>query len=302
MTADRALPCWRSMLYVPVNVDRFVDKAHTRGADAIILDLEDSIAPSAKEEARTLVPAAAEKVRRGGADVVVRINRPWRLAVRDIEASVGPLVDALALPKLSGADHVRLIDEVVTEMEEAQGLPLGHTRFVAMIETADAYLRMQEIATASPRIAGLTLGGEDFSADLSMAASSDALYVPKIQTVIVANAAGVLPLGFIGSIADFNDTEGFRGIVERSRELGFAGAAGVHPKQITVLNEVHRPTDADVDSARRMIDAYDEAYAQGVGAVVFEGKMIDVPVVDRARAVIRRYEAILAREARAAGG
>lgn len=299
MTVDRALPCWRSLLYVPVNVDRFVDKAHTRGADGIILDLEDSIAPSAKAEARTLVPAAAEKVRRGGADVLVRINRPWRLAVRDIEASVGPLVDALALPKLSGADHVQLIDEVVSEVEAEQGLEQGRTRFIAMIETADAYLRMEEIARASPRIAAITLGGEDFSAALAMESDADSLYVPKIQTVIVANAAGILPLGFVGSIADFNDSDGFRGIVERSLRLGFAGAAGVHPKQITVLNDVHRPSDADVDTARRMIAAYDEAYAQGIGAVVFEGKMIDVPVVDRARLVIRRHEAILAREARA---
>ena len=299
MKTKRVLPTWRSLLYVPVNVDRFVDKAHTRGADGIILDLEDSIAPSAKAEARTMVPEAARKVRQGGADVLVRINRPWRLAVRDIEASVCPEVNALALPKLAGPDHVQLIDEVVTEIEEEQGMEVGHTKFLAMVETADAFLRMADIARASERVVALNLGGEDFTAALGMSNGADSLYLPKMQIVIVAGAAGVLPLGFVGSIADFGDTEGFRDIVERSKNLGFAGAAGVHPSQIKVLNEAYRPTEAEVDQARRMIAAYEDAYAKGVGAVVFEGKMIDVPLVERARRLIGRYEAIVAREARA---
>lgn len=301
MKPERTLPTWRSLLYVPVNVDRFVDKAHTRGADGIILDLEDSIAPSAKAEARTMVPAAAKKVGQAGADVLVRINRPWRLAVRDIEESVCADVDALALPKLAGPDHVQLIDEVVTEVEEEKGVEIGHTKFVAMIETADAFLHMEAIAKASDRIVALNLGGEDFTAALGMANDADALYLPKMQIVVVAGAAGVLPMGFIGSIADFNDVDGFRKIVERSQRLGFAGAAGVHPNQIKVLNDVYRPSEEAVDQARRMIAAYEEAYAKGVGAVVFEGKMIDVPLVERARGLIRRYEAIVEREARAKG-
>jgi citrate lyase subunit beta/citryl-CoA lyase len=111
------LPVWRSLLFVPVTAKRFVDGAARRGADAIILDLEDSVAASEKERARTLVPEAAEIVSRGGADVVVRINRPLRLAVRDIEAAIGPRVLALALPKTDSAEHVRLVAEIVDDLE-----------------------------------------------------------------------------------------------------------------------------------------------------------------------------------------
>src|SRR5207302_9642216 len=120
MTRD--LPVWRSMLFVPVTQRRFVDGAAKRGADAIILDLEDSVAASERERARTLVPEAAEIVARGGADVVVRINRPLRLAVRDIEAAVGPRVLALALPKVDGPEHVRLLAEIIDQVEIERGM------------------------------------------------------------------------------------------------------------------------------------------------------------------------------------
>src|SRR5216110_944667 len=116
------LPVWRSLLFVPVTQRRFVDGAAKRGADAIILDLEDSVAASEKERARGLVPEAAEIVSRGGADVVVRINRPLRLAVRDIESAVGPGVLALALPKVDGPEHVRLLAEIIDEVESERGV------------------------------------------------------------------------------------------------------------------------------------------------------------------------------------
>jgi citrate lyase subunit beta/citryl-CoA lyase len=111
------LPLWRSLLYVPVNVEKYVDKAHTRGADCIQLDLEDSVPAAEKEHARSLVEVAAGRVRQGGADVVVRINRPLSMAVRDIEAAVGERVDGLAIPKVESASHIHLLDELVSELE-----------------------------------------------------------------------------------------------------------------------------------------------------------------------------------------
>ena len=155
-----ALPVWRSLLFVPVTAKRFVDGAARRGADAIILDLEDSVAASEKERARTLVPEAAEIVSRGGADVVVRVNRPLRLAVRDIEAAVGSRVLALALPKTDSAEHVRLIAEIVDEVEAERGVAPGTTRLIAMVETAAAFFRIAEIARAHPRLCALNLGAE----------------------------------------------------------------------------------------------------------------------------------------------
>src|SRR3954469_13865813 len=125
------LPVWRSLLFVPVTQRRFVDGAARRGADAIILDLEDAVAASEKERARTLVPEAAATVSRGGADVVVRVNPPMRMTVRDLEAVIGPGVHAIALPKAESAEHIQLVAEIIDELEAERGLPVGTTKMLA---------------------------------------------------------------------------------------------------------------------------------------------------------------------------
>ncbi len=300
MTRAAVLPVWRSMLYVPVNVDRFVDKAHTRGADAIQLDLEDSVPPAEKAAARRLVQGAAEKVARGGADVLVRINRPWREALEDLEASVSPRVQGLALPKIESADHVRMIAEVVGELERERGMVVGSTKLVAMIETASAFFRMEAIAAADPRVVGLTLGSEDFALSVGMLPEADGLLYPKVQVVIAARAAGILPLGFVGTVADYQDLDRFREIVRRSRRLGFQGAGCIHPGQVRVLNEEYRPSPEEVAHARRVTEAYEKAAAAGVGAFEVDGRMVDIPVVERARGLLARDQAIRERERRAA--
>ena len=195
------LPVWRSLLFVPVTAKRFVDGAARRSADAIILDLEDSVAVSEKERARSLVPEAAEIVSRGGADVVVRVNRPLRLAVRDIEAVVGPRVLALALPKTDSAEHVRLIAEIVDELEPERSMALGSTRLIAMVETDAAFFQIAEIARAHPRLCALNLGAEDFATSAGISPDGETLSMPKQMAVFAARAAGIMPLGFIGSIA-----------------------------------------------------------------------------------------------------
>src|ERR1043165_9139210 len=138
----RELPVWRSLMYVPVNVEKYVDRAHTRGADVIQLDLEDSVPPSEKDRARTLVEKAAARVKRGGADVVVRINRPLSMTVRDLEHSVCPDVNGIAVTKVDSASHVKLLDELVSELEGKRGMTVGHTKFITMIETPEAFGRI----------------------------------------------------------------------------------------------------------------------------------------------------------------
>ena len=297
MTAS-LLPVWRSLLFVPVTARRFVDGAARRGADAIILDLEDSVAASEKERARTLVPEAADIVSRGGADVVVRINRPLRLAVRDIEAAIGLGVLALALPKVDGPEHVQLLAEIVDEVEAERGMAPGATRLIAMVETAAAFFRIAEIARAHPRLCALNLGAEDFATSAGILPEAEALSMPKQMAVFAARAAGIMPLGFIGSIAEFHDLDGFRQTIRRSRRFGFIGASVIHPSQVQILNEEFRPSPNEVDHARRVLAAYDKALSDGVGAVTVDGKMIDVPVVERARLLVEREEAIAAREAK----
>lgn len=297
---DNDLPVWRSMLFVPVTTRRFVEGAAKRGADAVILDLEDAVAASEKERARTLVPEAAAIVSKGGADVVVRLNRPLRMTVRDLEAVIGANVQAVALPKAESAQHVQLVAEIIDELEAERGIPLGTTRMLAMVETASAFFRIAEIAKASPRLVGLNLGAEDFALSAGMLPEAEGLFMPKQICVFAARAAGVMPLGFVGTVADFGDLDGFRQTVRRSRRLGFMGASVIHPSQIQILNEEFRPSAAEIGHASRVVGAYDKALAEGVGAVTVDGKMIDVPVVERAKQLLKREAAIAAREARKA--
>jgi len=298
MTTARELPVWRSLMYVPVNVDKYVDKAHTRGADVIQLDVEDSVPPAEKAKARTLVEAAAKKVRRAGADVVVRINRPLSLAVRDLEHSICPDVDAIACTKVDSASHIRLLDELVTELEEKRGMPVGHTQFIAMVETADAFFRIHEIVRASPRIVATCIGGEDFALDNNMQPTGEALFYPKQHMVFAANSAGIMPIGFVDSVAGFGDWDKFRKMVRRSRDFGFMGAGCIHPGQVTIVNEEYTPTNDEVEYARKLVKLDGEAAASGRGSWSLDGKMIDIPIIVRAQKLIKRYDAIKAREAK----
>src|SRR5215470_15085995 len=131
-----------------------------------------------------------------------------------------------------------------------------------------------------------------------MLPEAEGLFMPKQMCVFAARAAGIMPLGFVGTVAEFHDLDGFRETVRRSRRLGFLGASVIHPSQVAILNEEFRPSREEVDHGRRVVDAYDKALAEGDGAVTVDGKMIDVPIVERARLLVAREEAIAAREAR----
>jgi citrate lyase subunit beta/citryl-CoA lyase len=282
------LPNWRSLLFVPIVREKFVASAHTRGADAIILDLEDSVPEEEKQRGRDLIASAAKEVGRAGAEVLVRINRPWHQAFRDIEAAVSAPVTALMCPKVESPEHLGVIAELLDVLERQRGMPLGHTKLVALIETAAAYFRAREIALATPRLVALSLGAEDFAASVGMEPLGETLEMPKQTVIIAARAAGILPLGFMGTVADFKDLDAFRAVVRRSRRFGFAAASCIHPSQLAILNEEYGVSPTETERARRLIAAYEAALAQGVGAVTFEGKMIDVPVVERARALLAR--------------
>lgn len=287
----RELPSWRSALFVPAHVEKFVSKAHTRGADAIILDLEDSVPLAEKASARDGVAAAAATVAAHGLDVLVRINRPWRLAVRDLEASVCAQVHTLAIPKVASGDHIAFIAEILDEIEVEKGLPVGHTRLLPFIEGLDGLANIRDIASASPRNLGLFLGAEDFSAEVGMVPAHQGLFAPSQQVVFAARRAGILPLGFVGSIADYSDLELFRERIREARALGFVGALGIHPSQIGIMNEEFVPSAEEIAHAEGLLAVYEQALAEGRGAAAYKGKMIDAPVVARAREVLRKAAA-----------
>jgi citrate lyase subunit beta/citryl-CoA lyase len=296
MKAD--LPVWRSLLYVPVNVEKYVDKAHARGADCLQLDLEDSVPAAEKDAARRLVPAAAQRVRRGGGDVVVRINSPLEVTLKDLDASICAEVDGIAITKTQSADHVKRIDDHISGLEAKRGLRPGHTRLIAMIETPAAFFLMPAIAQSSARLVAMNIGGEDFALEAGMEPTEETLLMPKQQMIFAARSAGLMPLGFIASVAAFGDWEAFGAMVRRSRQFGFMGASCIHPGQVPIVNREYSPSAEEAAYARRVIEENAKAEAAGRASFAIDGKMIDVPVVERARRLLARLAAIEARQAR----
>jgi citrate lyase subunit beta/citryl-CoA lyase len=275
---------WRSLLYVPVTSERFVARAHTRGADAIILELEDAVAPSEKDRARGLVQDAAATVSQGGADVLVRINRPWRLAVRDIEASLGPNVRGLVLPKVDSAEHVLALAEVAASVEAERGLPPAV--FFPRIEGPKGLLNAAEIATAHTRVVAIGLGSSDYTIAAGMEAGSAGNAMASFQVVNAAAAAGIAAIGLVSTITDFNDLDWFRHVAQESRALGLRGAPCVHPSQVPILNEVFSPTADELARARRIVAEYEQALANGEGGITVDGEFVDVPYYEQAKRLL----------------
>ncbi|VWC51802.1 HpcH/HpaI aldolase/citrate lyase family protein [Burkholderia lata] len=288
-------PSWRSLLYVPAHVPRFVDKAATCGADALLLDLEDSVPADRKALARDALATAVPHLKAAGGDVLVRVNGSLQWLVLDLRAAVAAGAGGVAIPKVLGASHLEAIDALLGELEDEHGVAHGATRVIAMVETPGAFETRARIARASPRIAALMLGGGDFALHCESDASADVLNVPKQLMVITARAAGVLPLGLAGTPDSLDDLDAFACMAQRSKAMGFAGATCIHPAQVSILNRAFAPADDEIRAAQTLIDAYEAARTDGLGALRVDGKMIDAPVVERARRVLARHQALLGR-------
>ncbi|MFT8243535.1 HpcH/HpaI aldolase/citrate lyase family protein [Roseomonas sp. BN140053] len=289
----RTAVTWRSLLYVPANVPRFVAKAAGAGADAVILDLEDSVPPDRKLEARAALAEAVPAIAAGGAEVLVRINQPLRLAVGDIEASMAAGAHGLLVTKCEGAQHLRLVAEAVASLEKTPGT----TRLVPVAESARALSRFDEMATADPRVVALLLGTEDLAADIGCEPDEEVMLPLKHRMVVAAAAAGITALGLPGTVATFGDEAHVAAMARRARRFGFGGATCIHPKLVPILNAAFTPDAEEVAAARRVVDGAADAAAQGRGSVTVDGRMVDEPVVQRAQRVLRRAEAAAQRDA-----
>lgn len=277
---------WRSLQYVPAHVGKYVKSPHIAAADAIILDLEDSVPEAEKSAARAAIAPALGVLKAHGSDILVRINaEPERLEA-DLAAAVRPGVVALVAPKCSSVDQMRRLDERISRAEQSAGLAEGTTRLFVLIETADGFLDMRAIVQASPRVVALSLGNEDFATDVGMTPDDETLSMPRQHLTIVAAACGAAPLGLMGLATDYRDLAAYRRLAERSRRFGFVGSTCIHPSQIAVLNEVFSPSVAETDWARRVVSAASEGQADGRGAVAIDGRMIDAPIVARARKLL----------------
>lgn len=279
------LAAWRSLLYVPANVRRFIEKSPSSGADAIILDLEDSVPPQEKDSARRNLAAAVATCGAGGADVLVRINRSLHMAVRDIEAALEAGSCTILVPKILGPEHVRLL----AELGEAAGLDSTDTpalRLIPMIETAEAACNLNAIAAASRSVVGIIVGTEDLAAQTLSDTDNELMSMIKHQAILAAAAAGIAPFGLLGSIADYKDLQRIRDLAVRSRRSGFLGATCIHPSIVPVLNDAFTPSEQEIETAKRQIAAAQAAASAGRGSFAVEGRMVDAAVLRRARRIL----------------
>lgn len=292
---------YRSMLFVPGHKSAWADKGLASGADALILDLEDSVPADDKAEARgavaeTIDRLAAKQVR---ADLWVRPNAATTgLLGKDLESVIRPGLAGLFLPKVFDAEELVRIDAVVSHLEGREGLDAGSIGLIVSYETAVAMAHCEEIAAATPRISSL-LGATGPSADVGRElgfeftpAGLETLYL-RSRIVLAARAAG-LHHPVAGVWQDIKDLDGMRQFCLDNKQLGYRGMVCIHPSHVEISNEVFTPTAEQIEFSRRMVEAFEKAEAAGSGAVDFEGQHIDLAHAKTARGVIALAEAIAA--------
>ena len=280
---------WRSLLYLPANNERFLSKALSRGADALILDLEDSIAIAEKDNARERCKTAIAELAGHGTDITVRINAPLRLAVRDLEAVIQKGLTAVVIPKVETAGGLRLFDELISELENERNLEQGSIGILPILESPQALFHAHDVATASKRNMSLLFGGEDFANECDMVSSGGTLDMYSLQVALAAKAAGLPALGMLGDgIAHIDDHQVYLDNAKRSAKFGFTGSSCIHPLLVPLLNEAFSPSDAEIAQAQRIVDGMEQSLAKGEGATLVDGMMIDKPVYERALKVLAR--------------
>lgn len=280
---SRCLPAWRSLLYVPANNDRYLHGAGRYDADAIILDLEDSIAAAEKAAARAVLPSAIAMMNGQGFDVVVRVNSG---VVEDIEAAVAAMAFAIDLPKVTNAGYVADACNAIAAAEAKAGRAPGSVKVKLLLESAEAFLKLLEIADfvrTEPRIVAMTIGNEDLATQLALRDKSGPMVHFYQQLVVAAGYCGILPLGMPGDLTDYRNLNELRAHAEVARNMGVSGSSCVHPSHVAIINQVFGPSASEVEEARELIAAAEEKSAQGVGVFAHKGRMVDEPIVARAR-------------------
>ncbi|EPX85232.1 HpcH/HpaI aldolase/citrate lyase family protein [Salipiger mucosus] len=273
---------WRSLLYVPGNNERFLGKAQSRGADALILDLEDSVPADRKQAARDMVAGALPELERGPSDLCLRVNGELLHLAGDLHLVAGRDLAAILLPKCEDAGKVRMVAEALDTLD-----PAGRTGIVPLIESPSGLHAAHAIAAAHPRVVALLLGSEDFAATCGIVPSEATLLGAKQQIVYAARAAGIAPLGLLDSVAAYSG-DGIGELAARSAAFGFSGATAVHPGAVAPLNRGFSPSEDDIAWAEEVVEAMEAATREGRGAVSVGGRMIDKPILERARRTLAR--------------
>ena len=283
----------RSMLFLPGNTPNIIINGEILGADAVILDLEDAVAPAEKDSARILVRNTLRYMGFGACSVIVRINAIdtpyWQ---KDLAAIMPQKPTMIMPPKVSCAQDVQQIDAYMTELEEKLGLEKYSVALIPLIETALGIENAFLIASATPRVKAIFLGGEDLTADLHCKRTKEGneINYARCRMVCAARAAGIEV--YDTPFTDVNDDEGIYTDAQYAKSLGFTGKSAISPRHVKAINEVFSPSQKDIDYAYEVMEAIRAAKAQGKGAVALRGKMIDAPIVARAQQTIEMAEAL----------
>jgi len=283
----------RSLLFVPGNRADMLAKAVGLTPDALVPDMEDSVPVEEKARARDVTAAALAQLAQSGVSVIPRVNAlDTGLLEEDLAAVVGPYSYGVSVGKIYTPKDVRSIAGILARLEQKAGVPVGHTRLVLWMETAMAIVHAYDICAASPRIIGVAFGAEDFTHDMGIERTTDdsEVAIPRSVVCVAARAANVLALDTPYFL--FRDPEGLQHNALASKKIGFKGKFAIHPAQIDIINATFSPSAADIDYARRVVAAFEEAERAGKGATSLDGKVVDVPVVKRARALLEVAESI----------
>ena len=277
----------RSWLFVPAHRERMVQHALDAGSDAVVLDLEDSVPDAEKDDARGALAAVLGVASEAAAPArYVRVNasEDYTGVHADLEAAVRPGLTGLVVPKMESPDQVGRLSAYLDVWERQRALESGTVLIALIIESPRAIVRASELASASRRVRALLFGGEDYRRELSLPVdiepSSAGLTFARTKVAVDAAANGVSAVD--GVWTDLDDAAGLLAEARTAREIGFNGKLAIHPKQLEAIHEAFSPSPAEIRYAREVVAAYDEAVAQGQGAVAFRGRMLDVPVVQRA--------------------
>jgi len=304
----------RCQLFGPGSRPAIFEKMAASAADVINLDLEDSVAPNDKDEARANIIAAISDVDWGNKTLSVRINgldTPyWYRDVVDLMEQAGERLDQIMIPKVGCAADIYAVDALVTAIETAKGRTKKIT-FEVIIESAAGIAHVEEIAASSPRLAAMSLGAADFAASMGMQTTgiggtqenyymahngqnhwSDPWHWAQAAIVAACRTHGVLPVD--GPFGDFSDDEGFVAQARRSATLGMVGKWAIHPKQIALSNDVFTPSEEQVAEAREIIAAMEQAKADGAGATVYKGRLVDIASIKQAEVIVSQAELIAA--------
>jgi len=276
----------RTMMFVPGANAAMLRDAPLYGADSLMFDLEDAVSLKEKDSARLLVHMALKTFDYSKVETVVRINALTAGGDQDIEAMVLAGIDVIRLPKTETAQDIIEVDQVITSVEETYHIPMGTTKMMAAIESAEGVLNAREIAKASERLVGIALGAEDYVTNMKTQRYPDGQELSFARNMILhsARAAGIAAIDTVYS--DVENVEGFQTEVRLIKQLGFDGKSVINPRQIPLVHAIYEPTEKEIQAAKEVIWGIQEAEAKGSGVISVNGKMVDKPIVERAERVI----------------